>query len=61
MMGDNRDNSSDSRLSVGFVPFENFVGRANRIFFSISDGASPLEIWKWPSSMRLDRLLDAVK
>jgi signal peptidase I len=61
MMGDNRDNSADSREAVGFVPFENFVGRANRIFFSISDGASPLEIWKWPSSMRLDRLLDAVK
>lgn len=61
MMGDNRDNSSDSRLSVGFVPFENLVGRANRIFFSIADGASPLEIWKWPSSARLDRILTAVK
>jgi signal peptidase I len=60
MMGDNRDNSSDSRLSVGFVPFENLVGRANRIFFSIADGASPLEVWKWPSSIRLNRLLDAV-
>jgi len=61
MMGDNRDNSSDSRLSVGFVPHENLVGRANRIFFSISDGASPLEVWKWPSSVRLDRFLGAVK
>ena len=56
MMGDNRDNSSDSRFTVGFVPAENLVGRANIIFFSIAGGASPLEIWKWPSEMRLSRL-----
>ena len=60
MMGDNRDNSSDSRLSVGFVPAENLVGRAKRIFFSIDGGSSPLEIWKWPSGMRSERLLQAV-
>ena len=58
MMGDNRDNSNDSRLEVGFVPFENFVGKANIIFFSIAGGASPLEIWRWPSEMRPDRLFD---
>jgi signal peptidase I len=61
MMGDNRDNSSDSRLSVGFVPAENLVGRAKRIFFSIDGGSSPLEIWKWPSGMRSERLLQAVQ
>jgi signal peptidase I len=61
MMGDNRDNSSDSRLSVGFVPAENLVGRAKRIFFSIDGGSSPLEIWKWPSGIRSERLLQAVK
>jgi signal peptidase I len=60
MMGDNRDNSSDSRFSVGYVPAENLVGRANIIFFSIADGASPLEIWKWPSSLRASRLLNFV-
>ncbi|WP_193175635.1 signal peptidase I [Oricola nitratireducens] len=55
MMGDNRDNSNDSRFGVGYVPLENFVGRANIIFFSIAGGASPLEIWRWPSELRLDR------
>lgn len=60
MMGDNRDNSSDSRFSVSYVPAENLVGRANIIFFSIADGASPLEIWKWPSSLRASRLLNFV-
>ena len=60
MMGDNRDNSSDSRFTVGFVPAENLVGRANVIFFSIADGASPLEIWRWPSLMRAGRLFHLV-
>ena len=60
MMGDNRDNSSDSRFSVGYVPEENLVGRANIIFFSIADGASPLEIWNWPSDIRLGRFLNFV-
>jgi signal peptidase I len=61
MMGDNRDNSTDSRFTVGFVPEENLVGRANIIFFSIADGASPLEIWKWPTLMRPTRLFNFVR
>ncbi|MAS15165.1 MAG: signal peptidase I [Nitratireductor sp.] len=60
MMGDNRDNSADSRFSVGFVPAENLVGRANIIFFSIAGGASPLEIWRWPTEVRPSRILDWV-
>jgi signal peptidase I len=52
-MGDNRDNSSDSRLpqsagGVGFVPFENLIGRADRIMFS-SAGRSMLFFWTWRS------------
>jgi signal peptidase I len=56
MMGDNRDNSNDSRFGVGYVPLENFVGRANIVFFSIAGGASPLEVWRWPSELRFDRV-----
>ncbi len=52
-MGDNRDNSADSRLAqqaggVGFVPFENLIGRADRIMFS-SAGSSMLYFWTWRS------------
>jgi len=61
MMGDNRDNSTDSRFTVGFVPEENLVGRANIIFFSIADGASPLEIWRWPTALRPTRLFNFVR
>jgi signal peptidase I len=63
MMGDNRDNSTDSRdeASVGFVPFENFVGRAEIIFFSIDEGASAWRVWEWPWTVRWDRILDPIR
>ena len=60
-MGDNRDNSTDSRFSqaargVGFVPVEDLVGRADRIVFS-SAGRSMLAFWTW----RGDRFFRAVE
>ncbi len=57
MMGDNRDNSQDSRFlsQVGYVPIENFVGRADVIFFSVAPGAPIWQIWKWPLNVRLSR------
>lgn len=61
MMGDNRDNSTDSRFSVGYVPYDHLVGRANIIFFSMSGGASPLEIWRWPTEVRFGRLFNMVR
>lgn len=61
MMGDNRDNSADSRFAVGFVPEDHLVGRANIIFFSIAGGASPLEVWRWPAELRPSRLFDMVR
>ncbi|MDA0997372.1 MAG: signal peptidase I [Proteobacteria bacterium] len=59
-MGDNRDNSSDSRFQhVGFIPRENLVGRAEFLFFSI-DG-SPWMIWTWFDKLRPARFFSAVK
>jgi len=59
-MGDNRDNSQDSRFQneVGFVPQENLVGRAVIIFFSIKE---PIwEFWKWGESIRFNRILKKI-
>lgn len=62
MMGDNRDNSQDSRVTelVGPVPVKNFVGRAERIFFSTNGRAHFWEFWKWPVTVRYSRLLREV-
>jgi signal peptidase I len=56
MMGDNRDNSDDSRAGVGYVPLENLVGKAQLIFFSTDGSARVWEIWKWPMAIRYGRL-----
>ena len=58
MMGDNRDNSQDSRVlsAVGYVPLENLVGRAEVIFFSVDEHSTALEFWKWPWTVRWERL-----
>ena len=62
MMGDNRDNSQDSRTSqVGFVPFENIVGRAEIIFFSVHEGERGWAFWRWPWSVRWGRLVTIVR
>ncbi len=62
MMGDNRDNSTDSRSpDVGPVPYENFVGKAQVIFFSIDEGASAWRIWEWPWTVRWGRMLSSIK
>lgn len=62
MMGDNRDNSLDSRDgSVGMVPFENFVGRAEFLFFSTDGSAKSYEFWKWPFATRYSRLFQAIE
>jgi signal peptidase I len=63
MMGDNRDDSADSRVlsAVGYVPFENLVGKAQLIFFSIGDGVSAWHFWDWPWAVRWSRLLTIVR
>ena len=63
-MGDNRDNSIDSRVArggVGYVPAENLVGRAEFLFFSTDGSARIWEFWKWPQSIRFGRIFDGIQ
>jgi len=64
MMGDNRDNSLDSRdmssQGVGYVPYENFVGRAEVIFFSVEEDSAAWKIWEWPWSVRWSRIFNRI-
>lgn len=62
VMGDNRDNSTDSRVQdeVGFIPYENIVGRAAFLFFSTNGNASLAEFWKWPATVRYERLFRVI-
>ena len=63
MMGDNRDNSADSRFIVnglGFVPLENVIGRAQFIFFSFDAEHPWWQFWQWPLEVRWGRLLKGV-
>ncbi|PDT74921.1 signal peptidase I [Bradyrhizobium sp. C9] len=64
-MGDNRDNSADSRVppargGVGYVPFENLIGQAKVIFFSIGNEAPAWQVWRWPASVRWNRLFTGI-
>ena len=61
-MGDNRDNSEDSRVlaRVGYVPLVNLVGRAEFLFFSL-EGAAGWEFWKWPFALRYNRLFRSLE
>jgi len=61
-MGDNRDQSSDSRIlsQLGFIPFENLVGKAQIIFYSRDREESLWKLWLWPSSIRVERLFKSI-
>lgn len=61
-MGDNRDNSLDSRVldGVGFIPAKNLIGRAEFIFFSTNGRARWWEIWKWPGATRFGRIFEGI-
>jgi signal peptidase I len=63
MMGDNRDDSADSRFlpsqnGMGFVPTERLVGRAMLTFWSTDGSAEWLKPWTWFTALRTDRLGD---
>ena len=64
-MGDNRDDSADSRVSpcaggVGFVPVENLVGRADAILGSWDPAVRHDPLWTWPSGLRFSRFFSRV-
>ncbi len=64
MMGDNRDQSQDSRVThqVGYVSMDDVVGRAERLFFSVNGEKTRIwEIWEWPFAIRYGRILDPVE
>ena len=61
MMGDNRDRSDDSRVNVGFVPFENLVGKARVLFFSYDSNGGPwYKLWNLPRQIRWSRMFDKI-
>lgn len=64
MMGDNRDQSQDSRVisQVGYVRADAVVGKAERLFFSVDGEKSQFwTLWKWPFAIRYGRIFDPVK
>jgi signal peptidase I len=67
MMGDNRDNSKDSRVpadhdGVGYVPVENLIGRVDLVLASWDFPVATLgPVWAWPASLRLSRFFSAVR
>ncbi len=62
-MGDNRDNSQDSRMlsAVGYIPAANLVGRAEFLSFSTDGSARWWQLWRWPTAIRYGRLFHGVQ
>ncbi len=61
-MGDNRDNSTDSRFSqVGMVHRELLVGKARFLFFSFDIDNSFFAFWKWPDTIRWNRIFNTIE
>jgi signal peptidase I len=65
VMGDNRDNSADSRVpvkagGVGLLPAVDLVGRVDAVVGSWDLGMQSKPLWTWPQGLRLSRFFSAV-
>jgi|AACY02.8.fsa_nt_gi signal peptidase I, bacterial type len=63
MMGDNRDNSTDSRFTdqIGFIPEDHLIGRAELIFFSYDVSVPWWQVWRWPEALRGNRFFTSIR
>src|SRR3984893_18672308 len=63
MVGEKRHNSTDTRVlsQVGYVPYENIIGKAQIIFFSIKGDTHVWEVWRWPWDARWSRMFTLVR
>ena len=60
-MGDNRDNSNDSRADVGFVPVDNVIGRVWFVWYSHNYASPMVAFWNWNAKMRWNRFGKGIK
>ena len=60
MMGDNRDNSNDSRKDVGFVPFDNITGKARFLFYSHNGRQHLFNPITWFKAVRWKRIFNKI-